>query len=61
MKSDKTAFSHKGVAMKHNFNNIFMYLSRMNRQHFQVILLLLSLILLVIGAGAPIGGGDGGL
>lgn len=44
--------------MKTYLNSLILRAS-LNRQHIQLLLLLVSLCLLVIGAGAPIGGGDG--
>ncbi len=44
--------------MKTYLNNLILYAS-LNRQNIQLLLLLVSLFMLVIGAGAPIGGGDG--
>jgi hypothetical protein len=49
----------KGVAMNRHLNNLLLHVSKIDRQHIQLLFLLLSLGLLVIGAGAPIGGGDG--
>jgi hypothetical protein len=46
--------------MKHTFNNLVWYAGRIDRRHIQLFLLILSLSLLVIGAGAPGGPGDPG-
>lgn len=47
--------------MKKVFNNISLTASKINRRHLQTILILVTLSLLVLGAGAPaIDGGTGG-
>jgi hypothetical protein len=45
--------------MKSQMTNLILSGGRINRQHIQFILLILSLGLLVIGAGAPAGAGGG--
>lgn len=45
--------------MKHNLNSLYLFATRMDRQHIQLLLLVISLVFLVIGSGAPVGGGDG--
>jgi hypothetical protein len=45
--------------MKHLFNNLYMYVARMDRQHFQFIMLIACLAIAAGRMGAPIGGGDG--
>jgi len=39
--------------------NLTLIVSRINRQHIQLIIMLVTLGLLVIGSGAPTGGGSG--
>jgi hypothetical protein len=47
--------------MKKVINNISLAASKINRRHLQTIIILLTLSLLVLGAGAPaIDGGSGG-
>jgi len=41
-------------------NQIALFASKINRQHIQVILALAALAMLVLGVGAPTGGGTGG-
>jgi hypothetical protein len=43
--------------MKTKLNQILMVASKINRQHLQLALALLAIILFVLGAGAPDGGG----
>jgi hypothetical protein len=43
--------------MKNLFNQIVHLFTKVNKYHIQLFLLIISLILLVIGAGAPDGGG----
>ncbi len=45
--------------MKHHINSLYLNIIHLNRQHLQLLMLVLSLVLLVVGAGAPFGGGDG--
>ncbi|MFC1879009.1 hypothetical protein ACFLZW_03765 [Chloroflexota bacterium] len=45
--------------MKSTINNLFPLVSRIDRQHIQLIILIISLSLLVLGAGAPACGGSG--
>jgi hypothetical protein len=40
--------------------SLTLFAARIDRQHVRLFLLILSLGLLVIGAGAPVGGGEGG-
>ena len=44
--------------MKYTVNNLFQAIGSVNRQHIQLIILIISLILLVLGAGAPASGGN---
>lgn len=47
--------------MKHIFRNLHLSVTKINRQHVQLIVLLITLSLFVLGAGAPgSGGGIGG-
>jgi hypothetical protein len=43
--------------MKNNITKLFVYTQKINRQHIQVVLALLALVLFVLGAGAPSDGG----
>ena len=43
--------------MKTKLNHLFLLTSKINRQHVQVAFALLALVLFVLGAGAPDGGG----
>lgn len=43
--------------MKTKLNQILVVANKVNRQHIQLALALLALILFVLGAGAPDGGG----
>ena len=45
--------------MKNNFAKLFLFTQKINRQHVQVAFALLGLVLFVLGAGAPEGGGGG--
>ncbi len=45
--------------MKHLVRDISFGLSKIDRRYIQLILVILSTILFVIGAGAPEGGGTG--
>jgi len=49
----------KGDAMKTTLAKLFLFTQKINRQHVQVALALLGLILFVLGAGAPEGGDPG--
>jgi|GEM_PF-347557 hypothetical protein len=51
----------KGVPMNNRFNLVVMSLSRVNRQHIQLFFVLLTLTMLVLGAGAPDDGGGNSL
>ena len=42
-------------------HNFIMNLTKLDRRHIQLLLTILSLVLFVLGAGAPISGGDTGL
>ena len=46
--------------MNTKFARLFTFASKINRQHVQVAFALLTLVLLVIGAGAPDDGGGAG-
>lgn len=43
--------------MKNNVAKLFVFTQKINRQHIQVVLALLALVLFVLGAGAPSDGG----
>jgi hypothetical protein len=43
--------------MKNQFANLFVLSQKINRQHIQVAFALLTLVLFVLGAGAPSDGG----
>ena len=45
--------------MKTKLSNLILLTSKINRQHIQVAFALLALVLFVLGAGAPDGGGGG--
>ncbi|MBN2386422.1 MAG: hypothetical protein JXB85_05340 [Anaerolineales bacterium] len=45
--------------MKGKLSQINLFVSKINRQHVQIILVLLTLALFVLGAGAPDDGGIG--
>jgi hypothetical protein len=44
--------------MKAEFAKLFLFTQKINRQHVQVALALLALVLFVLGAGAPDTGGN---
>jgi hypothetical protein len=43
--------------MKTQFAQLFVVTQKINRQHIQVVFVLLALVLFVLGAGAPSDGG----
>jgi len=43
--------------MKNQIAKIFVFTQKINRQHIQVAFMLLTLVLFVLGAGAPSDGG----
>jgi hypothetical protein len=43
--------------MKNQFSKLFIFSQKINRQHIQVAFVLLTLVLFVLGAGAPSDGG----
>ena len=43
--------------MKTKLSQTLISMSKINRQHFQLALALLAIVLFVLGAGAPDGGG----
>jgi hypothetical protein len=43
--------------MKNQFAKLFVFSQKINRQHIQFAFVLLSLVLFVLGAGAPSDGG----
>jgi hypothetical protein len=43
--------------MKNQFSKLFIFSQKINRQHIQVVFVLLTLVLFVLGAGAPSDGG----
>jgi len=45
--------------MKSKFNSVLVSLPKINRQHIQLFFILLTLSLLVLGAGAPDSGNGG--
>ena len=45
--------------MKSKIQNLSLLAGKVDRRHVQLVLLILGLSLLVIGAGAPAGGGSG--
>ena len=47
----------KELPMKNKLNLVVVSLSKINRQHIQLFFVLLSLTMLVVGAGAPEDGG----
>jgi hypothetical protein len=46
--------------MKTKLANLFLFTQKINRQHVQVALALLAVVMFVLGAGAPDSGGLGG-
>jgi hypothetical protein len=46
--------------MNNKLAKIAIFASKINRQHIQVILAVAALAMLVLGVGAPTGGGTGG-
>jgi hypothetical protein len=45
--------------MKTQLSNLFLFTQKINRQHVQIAFALLTLVLFVLGAGAPDSGGTG--
>lgn len=45
--------------MKNKMNSLVLSVSKINREHIQVFLVVLSLAMLVLGVGAPEDGGYG--
>jgi hypothetical protein len=43
--------------MKTKISRLFLFTQKINRQHMQLALVLLTLVLFVLGAGAPTDGG----
>lgn len=43
--------------MKTQISRLFVFTQKINRQHIQVVFVLLALVLFVLGAGAPTDGG----
>ncbi len=43
--------------MKHTIRDLTLALGRLDRRHMQLVLMVLALVLFVLGAGAPEGGG----
>ena len=43
--------------MKTKFAKLFIFTQKINRQHIQIAFVLLTLVLFVLGAGAPSDGG----
>jgi|SaaInl7_200m_RNA_FD_contig_71_898163_length_1321_multi_5_in_0_out_0_4 hypothetical protein len=54
-------YQAKGKIMKNLFNNITVKTGKLDRRHIQLLLVLLSLVLFALGAGAPGASGDVGL
>jgi len=55
----KTTKHKKESQMKSKFNSVLVSLPKINRQHIQLFFILLTLSLLVLGAGAPDSGNGG--
>jgi hypothetical protein len=47
------------TAMKNKLTSYVLFAQKINRQHIQFALVILSLAMLVLGAGAPTDGGGG--
>ena len=45
--------------MKDKMNSLYLFIARLDSQQMRLLILILSLSLFVIGAGAPVGGADG--
>jgi hypothetical protein len=45
--------------MKNTFTSLALFAQKINRQHVQLFLVILSLVALVLGTGAPLDGGGG--
>ncbi|MCA2000666.1 MAG: hypothetical protein LDL51_02250 [Chloroflexi bacterium] len=45
--------------MKNAFASLVLFTKKINRQHVQLILVIASLVMLVLGVGAPTDGGGG--
>jgi hypothetical protein len=43
--------------MKNNFSSLAIFVSKINRQHIQLVLAVAALAMLVLGIGAPSDGG----
>jgi hypothetical protein len=43
--------------MKNRFSHLSVFISKIDRQHIQLVLAILALAMLVLGAGAPVDGG----
>jgi hypothetical protein len=58
---DKMLFQPKGrmFPMKNKFAQFALSAQKINRQHVQLVLVLVSLAMLVLGVGAPLAGGGG--
>jgi hypothetical protein len=47
--------------MKNTLNQLALHAQKIDRRHIQFVLVLLGLVMLVLGAGAPEDGGNTGL
>jgi hypothetical protein len=45
--------------MKNKLTSLFFSAQKINRQHVQLVLVIVSLAMLVLGIGAPVDGGGG--
>ena len=53
------SFDMEGVAMRSKLNRVKFDIAKLDRNKIQMLIFLISLSLLVLGAGAPLGGGGG--
>lgn len=56
----ETNLMQKRWPMKTKLANLFLFTQKINRQHVQVALALLAVVMFVLGAGAPDSSGLGG-
>jgi hypothetical protein len=52
-------YSKRMLAMKNKLALLALSAQKINRQHVQLVLVLISLVMLVLGVGAPLDGGGG--
>jgi len=52
-------FSKRMPPMKNKFASLVLFSQKINRQHVQLVLVIVSLVMLVLGVGAPTDGGGG--